>query len=785
MRVATYRNAFDRDPVVEDLSWPDLVSRLSTPRVSPRALCQKSPCDGRRRDGKPCDGKNGPAWSPVDIEGTRANDNVRAVTALVFDLDHLDPAGLGLAKLEASNLAFVIHSTHQHRDDHASLRLTLRPSRPLMPAEYPAIREAVVRELELPADPATKDLSRLYYLPNSVEGTEPLIYAREGESLDVEAFARLKPTSALRERVLLAEADPASPIEADPVNMNELAALIRGHASDENRKLVSGALRGESLGPQGKDANPYGGQDAALHALMSTAAFCAPDDTPWEAIEHLFAACFAATDWNEGTEHLTEVAREKFERARERKAKRDAKRKAETDSLWAAVGIARGFDDDLSPLDEGGTEDPDAWVAKLIKTREKEPKLAICEANVLRVLRHAPEWKDAIRFNQVSKKLELRNAPDGLQATEALDVTLSVWFSESAWGRLGLCPTPRMVSEALRAIPERMSFDPLLEYLDALKWDGVRRIDSFLERYFGANGDPPEYLKSISRRWLISLVARGLKPGTKVDTVLCLEGSQGLGKSTALRILADPWFCDTKIDIGNKDSWSLAGQFWILELAEAEGMTRAQAEALKAFFSRRDDTYRAPYGRTNATTPRRALFAVTTNAQRFLRWDPTGYRRFWPVTCGALDLAALRADRDQLLAEAVAAFKAGELWYFFPNTPEGQLAEAAARKREETVGEASQDMIADWLLAMPAEKRPKAVRVSELLTNPDVFGLMRSQVTRQREMELAEVLRAMGFEKFSASLGRAWKTPDAFLEAPQVKPIRGGSSSGGAMEKSA
>jgi predicted P-loop ATPase len=263
-----------------------------------------------------------------------------------------------------------------------------------------------------------------------------------------------------------------------------------------------------------------------------------------------------------------------------------------------------------------------------------------------------------------------------------------------------------------------------------------------------------------------------MKPGEKVDTVLCLEGAQGLGKSTALRVLASPWFCDSKIDIANKDSWALAAEFWLIELAEAEGMTRAQAEALKGFFSKRDDTYRPPYGRTNATTLRRALFAVTTNAQRFLRFDPTGYRRFWPVTCGKLDLAALRADRDQILAEAVAAYRAGELWYFFPNTPEGQLAEAAARRREETIGEASQEIITDWLLAMPPEKRPKQIKVSELLTDPNVFGLQRHQLSRNREMEVADALRALGFSKYESWRGRAWKVPDDLLKAAQVTPIR-------------
>lgn len=771
MRVAFYASAFDNVPEQQDLAWSQLVECLTAFRVSSKTLCAFNPCTGRDAKGRVCAGKNGAAWSPVEIEGTRLNENVRAVTVGVFDIDHA-PDDSWFARLEVSGVEFVIHSTHQYPLEER-FRVVVPLSRKVSPDEWHHVHAAMMSTLGLPADPL-KDLSRIYFLPNHVEGSKPFSHHQTGVPLNVDAISRPTPATAVRQSV--AEHVSTAP---EPVDVNELAASIRKHASDVNRPLVTRALRGEGLGPRAS-ANEYGGQDSALQALMSTAAFTAPDSVPWEAIEHLFRPCFAATDWGEGTDALVAVAKDKFERARARKQVRDEKRAAENDAMWEAAGIIRGQKPKTeTPLDESATDDPDRWTEKLIYTKEKEPKLAVCEANVLRVLRNAPEWKNAIRFNLVSKKLELQNAPDDIQAIDALDVTISVWFQESAWGKLGLNPTPRMVGEALRAIPERMSFDPLLEYLEGLRWDGTKRIDTFLERYFGAHGDPVEYLRAISRRWLISLVARGMRPGTKVDTVLCLEGSQGLGKSTALRILTDPWFCDTKLDINSKDSWSLASQFWMMELAEAEGMTRVQAEALKGFFSKRDDTYRPPYGRTNATTLRRTLFAVTTNAQRFLRFDPTGYRRYWPVTCGALDLAAMKQDRDQLLAEAVVAHRAGELWYFFPNTVEGQLAEAAARKREETIGEASQEFISGWLLSLDPSKppeqggRPRNVKISELLTHPNVFGLQRHQITRQREMEIAEVLRAMGFEKHRGWNGSEWKTPEVILEAAQVTPIRG------------
>ena len=87
---------------------------------------------------------------------------------------------------------------------------------------------------------------------------------------------------------------------------------------------------------------------------------------------------------------------------------------------------------------------------------------------------------------------------------------------------------------------------------------------------------------------------------------------------------------------------------------------------MKAFLTRRYDDFRPPYQRRNVQTPRQCVFTGSTNDQQYLR-DPTGNRRFWPVRLSTplsdADLAALEGARDQLWAEALAAYRAGEPWH--------------------------------------------------------------------------------------------------------------------------
>ena len=86
----------------------------------------------------------------------------------------------------------------------------------------------------------------------------------------------------------------------------------------------------------------------------------------------------------------------------------------------------------------------------------------------------------------------------------------------------------------------------------------------------------------------------------------------------------------------------------------------ANANHVKAMLSRQVDRGRTAYARTVSERPRRNIFIGTTNDDEPLT-DPTGNRRFLPVRIDAeINLAWLRENVDQLLAEAAVREAAGE-----------------------------------------------------------------------------------------------------------------------------
>ncbi len=323
------------------------------------------------------------------------------------------------------------------------------------------------------------------------------------------------------------------------------------------------------------------------------------------------------------------------------------------------------------------------WESTLVRARGKP---VATFGNLCKILRGCPEFAGRFAVNDMTQSVEFegRSLPEGRIGAFRERV------EDAPWG--GFSPAEGTMMQAIRAVAEEHRYHPVRDYLSPLKWDGTPRLEAVAESILHAQ--PAPLVNETIRRWFISAVARALKPGEKVDTALVLVGAQGLKKSTFFYELAPEWFADTEIRIGDKDAYGQIHAAWITEWAEIDRVTdQYHANQIKAFVARRSDTFRPPYGRTTDAFPRSCIIVGSTNRDQFLN-DPTGARRFWCVTCtDVVNIDLLRAWRDQLWAEAVAAYRAGERWWF-DGAQEAERAEHVDRHR---VSDAWEEIIATWL----------------------------------------------------------------------------------------
>ncbi|NEI57460.1 virulence-associated E family protein [Rhizobium leguminosarum] len=382
------------------------------------------------------------------------------------------------------------------------------------------------------------------------------------------------------------------------------------------------------------------------------------------------------------------------------------------------------------------------WPAELLSDGETF-KIINIAGNVARAFRFAPDLKGALALNEMSGQIEVRRplptiaagaarpAGRGIDDTDA--ILLTEWIQmEAHWFNL----TTKMVQEGIVAAAAENRFHPVRNYLDALVWDGKARVPGWMATYLGARREP--YENTVGLMWLVSAVARIYQPGCQCDYLPVFEGEQGLGKSTALKILGGEWFTDAMPhDLSSKDaSISLRGK-WIIEIAEMASMSRADSNALKAYITRRQEDYRPPFGRYNVTEPRQSVFAGTINptADGYLK-DSTGARRFWPVKVSRLATGALERDRDQLWAEAVHHYRSGVRWW-----PEADF------ERRVFAPEQEQRRQADAWAGPVLEYIANRSEATLVAIGEEALGLIRSRIGKAEQGRITEILTAEGWRR--------------------------------------
>lgn len=319
------------------------------------------------------------------------------------------------------------------------------------------------------------------------------------------------------------------------------------------------------------------------------------------------------------------------------------------------------------------------WKPLIACNRAGEPKNIV--SNAVTILSEDKSWKNILAFDEFAWIVKVVAPPpwedtDTIQVdgtvkpfephnlTDADVLATTVWIQNT-----GVHVASQLVREAMYHVACEKRFHPVRDYLDNLEWDGKKRLENWLTYYLGAEKGKSgiekqikNYFTQIGTAWMVSLVARIYQPGCKADCVLVLEGPQGKRKSTVFSVLGGEWFSDDIKDLFSRESQMQIQGSWIVEIGELDAMRRSEMSSVNAFISRFKDKFRHPYGHAPMTHPRQTIFGGSTNENEWLR-DETGGRRWWPVKCGNIDIEALRTDRDQLIAEAVALYRQGAKWW--------------------------------------------------------------------------------------------------------------------------
>jgi predicted P-loop ATPase len=364
--------------------------------------------------------------------------------------------------------------------------------------------------------------------------------------------------------------------------------------------------------------------------------------------------------------------------------------------------------------------------------------------NVLHALSHAPEWRGVLAYDEFAARVITKRPPPWGGPTverwaDEHDVRACAWMQEQ-----DISVALGVVGHAIQTVAREFPFHPVRDYLNALKWDGTPRIDTWLTRYLGVEDTP--YVRAVGPRFLVSGTARVFKPGCQVDSMIILEGTQGTLKSSALPALADPWFTDRISKLGGKDSSMEVAGIWLIEMSELGALTKATNSVIKSFITRRNDRFRPPYGKHVIEQPRQCVFAGSINPVGGYLTDPTGARRFWPIRCGVIDLEALRRDRDQLWAEAVVRYRADARWHL--ETAELEALATAEQKLRFEV-DAWMEKATDWLVGR------NDVSVGEVLVG--ALGIPQENWSQTAQNRIAKILVHNGFKQYRP--GKEPRTP--------------------------
>ena len=306
----------------------------------------------------------------------------------------------------------------------------------------------------------------------------------------------------------------------------------------------------------------------------------------------------------------------------------------------------------------------ESYPAYLTMDRKGKPLMTV--ENYLMIMSYDKFYRP-VKFNllknQAERHVEREDGTVSIVPWTSADEAESLSYIEQEYGFYSEAKHARALSMFFRD----HEYQPVLDLVEAIAWDGVERISKFLATWMKV--DDTAYSREISRLIFAGGINRLYDPGCKFDEVPVLIGTkQGEGKSTICRWLAidDAYYTDITQFEGTQAIEQLEGA-WICEIGELLALNRAKdQEGVKSFITRQKDKYRKPYEPNTSILPRRCIFIATTNSTAFLK-DKTGNRRFYPIEVHSVGFDLYRSEKEireyirQCWAEAREKYKAGKM----------------------------------------------------------------------------------------------------------------------------
>ena len=595
-------------------------------------------------------------------DGRRKRENVVSRSMLTMDADAASPDFIETYSM-LSSYASYLYTTHGHTPEAPRVRIIVPFTRDVSPDEYQAIGRYFAKEWGIDQfDECSYRPHQLMYWPTTPANGEYVFKNVEGDWLDPDVFLEgkewrdcsLLPTSSRESAV---RENKGKKVE-DPLGKNGVVgAFCRAYPITRVMAEILSDVYEEAVIP-GR---------FQLKSADSASGVIVYDDK--------FSYSFHASDPACG------LLLNSFDLVRVHRygGEEDEKKSFQKMAEWAVslpevkIELAkekeREADEDF---DEG--ED---WRTRLTY----QPRSSVLEnsvSNLLLILNNDPDYQ-GFAFNQMAGRVEVVGSvpwdrPDSNTFWRDADTAQL----KASLDRRYLAFSTRNHDVAFAKVADDRSFHPVRDYLQGLPpWDGKKRVETILINCLEAEDN--EYVRTVTKKTFAAAVARIMRPGIKFDSVLVLDGVQGIGKSSLFKdLIGDQYYCETLTleDMRNKSGAEKLQGYWIAEVAELAGMKKADVESVKAFITATDDKYRPSYGRTVESHPRQCIIIASVNGDRGYLRDVTGNRRYWVVKVKQTEQRKRwdfsQGEKDQIWAEAKALYEQGEKLYL-----EGEMIKSA------------------------------------------------------------------------------------------------------------